>query len=280
MVRASLNLHLLFLFLLFPLISVHAALRIVSLKPNITDVLMRIEAGGNLVGATTFCTLPPALAAVPRVSDYVRANLEAVVAAAPTLIITSKENSEQKEINRLRELGFRVELVSFQSLDGIYAAILQIGNWVGKTPEAQALVGNLKTRLAALAARAAALPSQPRLLWMVGQRPMVAVGGKTIFGDFFAALHLDNPLASSVLPYPQLSKEQLFALDPDWIFDISEAESNPRLVRLYADHFTALRAVREHHVHVLSAADFLPGPPLWDGLEQVIGILEAGWKKL
>lgn len=249
--------------------------RIVSLKPNITDIVIRLGAEQSLVGVTTYCALPPSLYGVARVSDYIKPNLEHVVTVRPTMIMTSKENSQSREIARLRELGFRIELVSFQSRDEIYASIRKIAAWLGRQAAGEALVVSLENRLAALRQRAQALVPAPRILWVVGQHPIVGVGGKSVFADFFSALALENPLQASILQYPQLSKEQVFSLNPDWIIDISTAEFNPHIMQFYQDAFADLPAMKHHQVAVLSAAQFLPGPPLWEGFEKALDLLSG-----
>lgn len=247
--------------------------RIVSLKPNITDILLRLGMGSELVGVTTYCTLPPELAAVPRIADYIKPNVERVAALHPTLVLAAEENSSEQEIEALRRMGMRVELLSFRSLAEITQSIRRIAQWVGRAEAGAALMKGLDERLTRLEGRARGVSPSPRLLFVVGQRPLVASGRRTVFQEFFNRLGFRNVLAESVLAYPQVSAEALVALDPDWIIDTSDARLTRARTRYYRESFPRLRAVLQGRIVFLPASLFLPGPPLWDGFEQVVNIV-------
>lgn len=258
--------------------SVYANERIISLKPNITDILLRLGVTDELVGVTTYCTLPASLPGIARVSDYIKPNLEKVVALRPTVVFGAKENSQQKEIERLQALGIRVELLVFASIDDIYQSIDRIAEVTERKQAGEALVVDLRARWQRLAGRS----SRPqRLLLIVGQSPLVAASGRTVFQPFLDQLRLINVLGSSVVPYPYLSKEQVVALDPEWIVDISAADPNDAsgnasgtALAFYRDAFRTVTAVKRRHVRVLPAALFLPGPSLWEGMEQLVSIVQ------
>ena len=52
------------------------AKRIISLAPNITEVLFHIGAGAQLVGADEYSNYPPEATEILRVSNYAAANYE------------------------------------------------------------------------------------------------------------------------------------------------------------------------------------------------------------
>ncbi len=253
-----------------------APLRIVSLKPNITDILLRLSVREELVGVTSYCTVPPELAQVPKVADYIVPNVEKIAALAPTLVIASKENSAQKPVSRLQALGFRVEFVDIHSASDLYTAIEQIGAWTGREGESTRLIRDLKQELVALEAEGRALQARlgpQRILFVVGQKPLVAAGGAAFFQEFFERLGLQNVLAENRWPYPQLDKETLLALNPDWIIDVSENAPQDAGLSFYARELPELRAVKNNRVRFLPAAQFIPGPILFQGLRAMLSAL-------
>jgi ABC-type hemin transport system substrate-binding protein len=75
--------------------------RIISLKPNITEIVFALGAGNQLVGVTRFCQRPPEAAKLPRVADYVSIDVEKTLAQRPDLILASMENASRKEVEFL-----------------------------------------------------------------------------------------------------------------------------------------------------------------------------------
>jgi ABC-type Fe3+-citrate transport system substrate-binding protein len=87
--------------------------RIVSLVPSDTYTLVRLGAGGRLVGRTEYCVAPAeAVAAVPTVGGTKNADVEAIVALEPDLVVANREENRKVDIERLEQAGIRV-LLSF-----------------------------------------------------------------------------------------------------------------------------------------------------------------------
>lgn len=259
------------------------AARIISLKPNITDVLLRLDLGSELVGVTTYCTLPPALGEISRVADYIKPNPEKILRAHPDLILTSKENSDPREIARLRELGMRVELVSFSTWTESLDAIQKIGGWTGRSAAAIQLISDLNLRLERLRVRVERLDVSPRWVVIVGREPLVMASAHTPFGELFTRVGLllvSQGDHRSTLAYPQLSKESLSVLSPDWIVDVADSVPNrERVVAFYRASVPMLEAVKKGHIAVLEGRLMLPGPSLLEGLERLLTLLEAELSK-
>ena len=81
------------------------ARRVVSLVPNVTEMLFAVGAGSQVVGVTQFCDRPPEAKSLPKVADYIRVDAEKVLQLKPDLVIGSAENSSQKEVFFLMERG-------------------------------------------------------------------------------------------------------------------------------------------------------------------------------
>jgi len=65
--------------------------RIVSLAPNITEILYDLGLGGRIVAVTDYCDYPPAVKEKPRVGGFTNPSLEAVVGARPDLVILTDD---------------------------------------------------------------------------------------------------------------------------------------------------------------------------------------------
>lgn len=87
--------------------------RIVSLVPSDTYTLVELGAGERLVGRTSYCVEPSeALEAVPEIGGTKNADVEAIVALEPDLVVANQEENRKVDVERLEEAGVPV-LLSF-----------------------------------------------------------------------------------------------------------------------------------------------------------------------
>jgi iron complex transport system substrate-binding protein len=128
------------------------AQRIVTLSPHLAELVFEAGAGGRLVGAVDFSDFPAAAAAVPRVGDAFRVDYEAVAALRPDLVLAWTSGNPPETVQRLRDLGLRVESLEPETLDDIAAHVERIGRLAGTGRTAAAAATRFRERLAALRA--------------------------------------------------------------------------------------------------------------------------------
>ena len=88
------------------------ATRVVSLAPNLTELLFAAGAGDRVIAADEYSDYPPAAKALPRIGNAYALDLERVLALKPDLIVAWKSGSDARKVARLRELGVRVFLTT------------------------------------------------------------------------------------------------------------------------------------------------------------------------
>lgn len=89
------------------------ARRVVSLVPSDTYNLFALGAGERVVGRTRYCVEPAAeVAAIPIVGGTKDADVDAIVALAPHVVIANQEENTEADIVKLEDAGLKV-YVSF-----------------------------------------------------------------------------------------------------------------------------------------------------------------------
>jgi ABC-type Fe3+-hydroxamate transport system substrate-binding protein len=85
--------------------------RIVSLVPSDTFNLFHLGAGDRLVGRTRYCVEPAAeVARIPEVGGTKDADVAAIVAIAPDVVIANQEENSRPDIEALEAAGLKVYL--------------------------------------------------------------------------------------------------------------------------------------------------------------------------
>ncbi len=109
---------------LTPLVS---PLRIVSLVPSITELIVDMGLGDYLVGRTGFCVHPAAAVQhVPKVGGTKAVNVEKVRALAPTHVVVNVDENEKPMVDTLRQWGVHVVVTHPQGPEDNIALIDQL----------------------------------------------------------------------------------------------------------------------------------------------------------
>src|SRR6266542_587400 len=82
--------------------------RIISLAPNVTEILFALGLESRVVGVTSYCDFPEAAKAKDRVGDTLRPNLEKIVSLKPDLVVVSTASQLENLTRRLDQLAIPV----------------------------------------------------------------------------------------------------------------------------------------------------------------------------
>lgn len=205
-------------------------LRIVSLKPNITEILFNLGVGSSVVGVTRYCDVPPEAQLIKaKVGDYVHVDVEKVISLKPTLILDADENNSQASINQLKKLGLRVEVLHFQRLSDIKNSIRLIASLVHQEARGEQILLTFDQNIKTLASEVRDSLKKERLLFLVGWRPLVLVGGNNFLDDVLVELGVTQLSHQSSQRFPVVSEEILWREKPTLILDASMDESQSEI---------------------------------------------------
>lgn len=169
--------------------------RIVTLAPNLTELVFAAGAGDTLVGVSAYSDFPPPARELPLVGDAFTLDQERLALLKPDILIAWQSGTPAHVIDRLRALGFRVEVLRTRRLADVAAALRRIGELTGHVSEADLAARQFETELQAIAAPyAGADPIS--VFYQVSARPLYTVngehyvseliglcGGTNVFGD-------------------------------------------------------------------------------------------------
>jgi len=248
--------------------------RIVSLAPSVTETLFALGAGEQIVGICTFCDFPRGVERIDRIGSYIAPNVEAIVAKAPAVVIGVPPNNPGA-VAALRRAGLRVVIVEVDTIAQIEEAIRTIAREAGREAEGEALLTEMQQHMAAIRARLAGAP-QRRVLMVVGQNPLVAVGNGIFLNELITQAHGINIAADTNQQWPRLSLEVAVAKQPEIIIDGSmgsEEQDEGQLFGVWRN-FPELPAVRNGRLYGRRSYTLLrPGPRLAEGFEEIARLI-------
>jgi iron complex transport system substrate-binding protein len=241
------------------LMSAEPGKRIVSLSPNMTEILYGIGAFGQVVGVSEYCTWPPEVKKLPVLGGWLNPNLEKIAGLHPDVVIMS-EGQATFVADKFRDLGLRVLTTRDQSVEEVYAAMMSLGRATGHEKEAERLVATTREGLARVAKKTAGLP-KVRVLMNVDRTPgtlrdlTMATAG-SIYSDLVPIAGGELVGARAKEGYAKLSKEDLLALNPEAILDFVHGAKSGDPLEAWRD-MPELRAVRNHRVYAVNE-DYVP----------------------
>ena len=117
--------------------------RIVSLAPNITEILFALGLDREIVGVTMFSDYPKAAGSKPKVGSFVNVSLEKVASLNPDLIIGTADGNKKETVEQLEQIGFPVYVINPGSFKEILETTLNIGVITGREKQAKKVVRDL-----------------------------------------------------------------------------------------------------------------------------------------
>ncbi len=255
-------------------------LGVVSIGPNITEILFAIGAGSQIKGIGDFDDYPPQTQNLTRVGTYLSPNLEKITALKPATIIVSGEVPQLRELSQ--HLNIQYHAIPMDTLQQIYDGISLIGELTHSSHKAQLLIETIKQNLQKLENLTKDLEPIPTLL-VVGREPhdlasIQVAGGKSFLSEILKISGGKNIYEEAEQPYFEISAEQVLSRAPEVIieFHCGENLTQKQLDALFLDWkaLNSVPAVQKSRIYfILESYGMRPGPRIYKIAEEIATFL-------
>ncbi|MBI4209052.1 MAG: cobalamin-binding protein [Deltaproteobacteria bacterium] len=236
--------------------------RIVSMAPNITEILFALGVGEKVVGVTDYCDYPEAARRKPKIGGFINPNLDAVVHLEPDLVIATADGNPPEMIGKLQQVRIPVFVINPRSLWDVLSTIRRLGDLLGTPIQASQRVQTLEQRIQEVE-KSAQGKDRVRAFLILAKDPLITINDETVFGSLVMVAGGFNVAGNSPIRYPRYSWEALLLADPEVLVFADEERPN-----LSSKRWRRLSAVQKGGVCFIPI-DLLerPGPRLVEGLE-------------
>jgi iron complex transport system substrate-binding protein len=244
--------------------------RIVTLAPNLTEIVYAVGAGDKLVGNTTYCDYPEQAKRVAKVSDTLHPNIEQIVALHPQLIFVSTASQLEAFTRQLDEQGIAVYITDPRDLEGVFRSINAMGELLDQHERAEQLVQDLRSRVSHVE-RIVASSKPVRVFMQFSDKPLYTAGRDAFVTDMIRRAGGVSVTAEVPGAWPRLSDETALASRPEAIIMAADNSTGRQEV---AEALRKSPAAVKGRVYAING-DFLsrPGPRLVEGIEQIARVL-------
>ena len=246
------------------------ATKVVALTASDCEILAALGAEDTLVGRGEYCDYPESVLEVPAVQSGADTNLEQIIALEPQVVVMAKMAQTEEQVAALEKAGIRVVVSDAQDIEGVYTAIRLIGALVGRNDEAEAMVADMQSTFADIAAKSENTGKTVYFEVSPLQWGLWTAGKGTFMDELANMCGLTNAFAD-VEGWAEISEEQVLERDPDYIVTISmyygEGPTPVEEIKSRAG-WDALKAVQNDAIFNADSNEVSrPGPRLKDAAE-------------
>jgi iron complex transport system substrate-binding protein len=251
--------------------------RIVSLAPNITEILFALGLGEQVAAVSNDSDFPEQAKDKKKIGAFFRPNTEAVIACRPDLVIGLWFSEQRAVAESLKRLGYNVLTVELQRLDQLAPAIKEIGEATGTQATASELVKRIDKQLDEIQNRYAS-SARPKVLWVVQDEPVRVAGRRTFINELIALAGGENAIGPTLMQYPQVGSEQLLTSGAEVIIQSAmlkgQIAKEQQAAEVFWEKYSLLPAVKNKRIYVVDPDTTLRlGPRVGDGAELIAGLL-------
>jgi vitamin B12 transport system substrate-binding protein len=200
-----------------------AVVRVVSLAPSLTEIMLELDAADLLVGVLDGGERPASVAHLPSVGRYGQLELESLLALQPDLVLLWPDSISRAQRQQLQRLGIPLLITEPHKLADLAQQFAEIGTRIGRAEQGQKLQQAFSVGLAKLS-RHYRRERPLRLFYQVWDVPLYTIGGEQIISDALAVCGAENTFAELSLPAPQVSVEAVLGRNPEVILAGTQAQ--------------------------------------------------------
>ena len=240
--------------------------RVISLAPNLTEIVFAVGGSDLLVGRTSYCDYPAEAKAVAEVGDTLHPSLERIIGLRPQVVLISTASQLEIFSQQLHNQNIAVFVTDPHDLDGVFRTIEHVGEIVGQKQQAQLVVQKLRERAKAVEEAVKGKPPV-RVFYQVSGEPLHTIGGDAFITDLLRRAGGISVTADVPGAWPRYSDESALAARPDAII-LPTGGSMGAANSAVTDALRQSPAVLSGRVYKINDDHLArPGPRSLDGLE-------------
>ncbi len=245
--------------------------RVISIAPNITEIIFAMGKQDKLVGRTEFCDYPEEVKNIESIGNIDHPNVEKIVELQPDIVITSTIFTKEM-LQKLEEANVKVAILHAEdSFEGVYDIIEKTGILLNDRDKANSIVAEMKEKVELVKNKVDGL-KKPSVYYVMGYGEY---GDYTAGRDTFISRMIEMAGGKNVADDIEGWKyniESLLEKDPDILICSKYYDSKAGIEN--ADGYKELSAVRGQKLFEIDNNMLeRQGPRLADGLVEMAKII-------
>ncbi len=190
--------------------------RIISVAPNVTELIYALGKGDKLVGRTDYCDYPQEATKVESIGSLTDPNIEKIIELKPDVVIASTHFKDDVA-KKLGDLGIKVVvLYNSEDFDGVYNSVNTLGQILNAGDKAKEVVTTIQNKVKDIK-KVVEGKEAPKVYYVVGfgKDGDFTATGDTFVGQLIEMAGGDN-IAKDATGW-KYSLEKIIENDPEYI---------------------------------------------------------------
>lgn len=250
--------------------------RIISLAPNLTEIIYDLKLDKYLVANTIYCDYPEDAKKKEKVGDMLTFNFEKILSLKPDLIFITVEGNSKETYDKFKELGLKVFVSNPRNYEGVKKTYKDIGKIFSVNTDST--IRNWDSTINRI--KSESKNFNKSAMFIVQLAPLMVVGPNTFLNEYLNFCGLKNIANDSPLNYPVFNREEVIKRNPDYIIipESKKDDSIDKMISVYPE-WKNLKAIKNKNVIIVDDNLFLrPGPRFVKAAENLFNqvlLLEA-----
>ena len=246
--------------------------RVISLAPNITEMIYALDQQSKLVAVTDYCNYPPEAKSKGTIGALLNPNIEKIISLKPDLLIGTTAHRELAI--KLSSKNLKTILLSNDTIDEILMSIDSIGTLLNCRQRADNLVQAITDSINFYSIRCNPENNPaPKAILVLGRDPgttrnIGVIGSRNYMDSLWVLAGGINLFGDLVTKFAQVGRENIIKRNPDLIIEFKiekdwTKEKNEANIKEW-QALNLLKAVQEKQVYVIpDESAFIPGPRIY-----------------
>ena len=246
--------------------------RIITLAPNLAELVFAAGAGDHLKAVVEYSNFPTQVGQIPRVGDAFRIDLERIIEFEPDLVIAWRSGNPQTALQKLQQLGITVWQVEITHPEEIAVIVENISVAAGTQDQGLPVARRLQNRLERLKQDNAGKATVD-YFYQISARPLYTISGEHIISRSLEICGGHNVFSDLPALAPQISREAVVLADPQAMI-APQVDGDPPGLAVWQD-WPHLQAVQDKTMLYLPADEINQATPrLLDSIDLACKLLD------
>ena len=187
--------------------------KVISLSPDITELLFEIGADKNIIATTYSSNYPDKANHLDKIGNPGTLDIEKIIILNPDIIFMMKDGMPYSEYSQLLKSKINIIVFSTETIEDFNKMILEIGSIMNKNEKALLLSNQLKGKFQNQIIN----KRHPTVIYIVWGNPIIVPNKKTIIAEIIDRCGGYSIEFNSNSRYLIIQKEELIKINPDII---------------------------------------------------------------
>ena len=254
------------------------AARIISMAPNLTEILFHIEAGSQTVGVVDYSDFPAEARDIPKIGASHQFDIEAILALQPDLVVAWESGNPTEDLATLEQLGLPIFRTEPRTLNDIASLIQRLGRLTGRPAISDVLAATFLEGTTVIR-ETYQQRSNLKVLYQVWSDPIYTLNGEHLISRLIEHCGGTNIFFELETIAPVVSTESVIERNPDVIIAGGIGGATPEWLDTWYQ-WSSIQAVKSKSLYTVDADQISRmGPRILQGMQELCQVINHAREK-